>query len=99
MLKFKDLYVSLASEEPVQGPVSGIFCGWGGWQVLPVWTPPIATAQRVQNLPTSFSGPQCWTEPVLSEDDLRSLKENLKTSLQKAAARETKTIDDVAELD
>ena len=103
MIKFKDLYVSLESEEPVQAPVSGPFCGWGGpWPVWPTWPPPnspFALAQCAQNLPTSYSGPNCWPWPVVGDAELRALKEHLKTTLQAVAPREPKAIDDLGELE
>jgi len=71
MIKFKDLYVSLESEVPAQGPVSGLFCAFTPWtpillppQPQPPLPGPFAWQTCPQNNPNSISGVICWTPVV-----------------------------------
>ena len=114
MIKFKDLYVSLESEEPAQpaGLASGPYCWWGGWTGWPMapppppqppWDPPLCA----QHVLTSVSGPICWTVanslycqlPVaVGGNAAVPLKEYLKSALE-SAVKEPKSIDDLGELE
>jgi len=107
MIKFKDLYVSLESDVPVQGdPASGPYCGWG-WDVAwPEWWRIRKAGGGGCNATPSVSGAACQTVPMLllvpgyggADAAHLPLKDYLKTALPKAV-QEPKAIDDLDELE